>query len=59
MSTEPIIKCRGVHKWFGDFHALRGIDLDVFEGEVIVILSLIHISEPTRRATISRMPSSA
>ena len=23
------------------------------------ILSLIHISEPTRRATISRMPSSA
>ena len=25
----------------------------------IISLSLIHISEPTRRATISRMPSSA
>ena len=27
--------------------------------ETIYYLSLIHISEPTRRATISRMPSSA
>ena len=28
-------------------------------GEVIVVLSLIHISEPTRPAPLSRMPSSA
>ena len=28
-------------------------------GDPILYLSLIHISEPTRRATISRMPSSA
>ena len=28
-------------------------------GDVVQLLSLIHISEPTRRATISRMPSSA
>ena len=29
--SEPIIKCRGVHKWFGDFQALKGIDIDVYE----------------------------
>ena len=28
-------------------------------GEIIQILSLIHISEPTRREWLSRMPSSA
>ncbi len=35
--TEPIIKARNVQKWYGNFHALRGITLDVFKGEVIVI----------------------
>ena len=35
---------------------------EAFPGEFAnadYVLSLIHISEPTRRATISRMPSSA
>jgi len=43
MSDEPIIHCTGVHKWFGEFHALRGIDIDVYEGEVIVIFGLFAI----------------
>jgi general L-amino acid transport system ATP-binding protein len=34
---EPIIKTRDVQKWYGSFHALKGITLDVFKGEVIVI----------------------
>ena len=36
--------------------ALQGVDIIVF---VIQALSLIHISEPTRLKTRSRMPSSA
>ena len=36
-SNEPIIVCRDVHKWYGNFHVLRGIDLNVDTGEVIVI----------------------
>ncbi len=36
-SDGPIIMCREVHKWFGNFEALRGISMDVFKGEVIVI----------------------
>jgi general L-amino acid transport system ATP-binding protein len=39
MSTaqEPIIVTRGVEKWYGHFHALKGIDMHVQKGEVIVI----------------------
>ena len=35
------------------------IDKGVAQGDVPYILSLIHISEPTRRHHVSRMPSSA
>lgn len=32
------IVCRDVHKWYGDFEALKGVDLTVKSGEVVVIL---------------------
>ncbi|MCH2342720.1 MAG: amino acid ABC transporter ATP-binding protein [Pseudomonas sp.] len=32
-----MIRFEGVHKWFGNFHVLRHIDLDVVSGERIVI----------------------
>lgn len=35
--SDPIIIARDVHKWFGHFHALRGISMEVQKGEVIVI----------------------
>ena len=35
---EPIIRIENVHKYFGHVHALRGINLDVKPGEVVVIL---------------------
>jgi general L-amino acid transport system ATP-binding protein len=35
--TEPIIIARGVEKYYGSFHALCGIDMEVQKGEVIVI----------------------
>jgi general L-amino acid transport system ATP-binding protein len=33
----PMIEIRDLHKWFGDFHVLKGIDLTVGRGERIVI----------------------
>ena len=36
--AEPIIKIRGLHKYFGPLHVLKGLDLDVAQGEVIVII---------------------
>jgi len=55
MSEEPIIYCRNVHKWFDEFHALRGIDMDVFEGEVIVIFGPSGSGKSTFIRTINRL----
>ena len=33
-----MIKVRGLHKQFGDVHAVRGVDMDVTAGEVVVIV---------------------
>jgi len=37
MTSNPIVGIAGLNKWFGDFHVLRDIDLDVMKGERIVI----------------------
>jgi general L-amino acid transport system ATP-binding protein len=34
---EDIIQCSGVHKWYGEFHVLKDINLSVRRGERIVI----------------------
>jgi general L-amino acid transport system ATP-binding protein len=36
-SAQPMIEIQGVHKWFGEFHVLKGIDLAVERGERIVV----------------------
>lgn len=36
--TQPMVSVRGVHKFFGDLHVLKGIDLTIESGEVCVIL---------------------
>ncbi len=38
LDVEQAIICRDVNKWYGDFHALRDVNLTVGAGEVIVIL---------------------
>ena len=55
MTEEPIIYCRNVHKWYDDFHALRGIDMDVFLGEVIVIFGPSGSGKSTFIRTINRL----
>jgi len=36
--AEPIIQVRGLHKYFGPLHVIRGVDLDVQPQEVVVII---------------------
>jgi len=36
-SANPIVGIKGLNKWFGEFHVLRDIDLDVGAGERIVV----------------------
>jgi general L-amino acid transport system ATP-binding protein len=52
---EPIIHCREVHKWFDNFHALRGIDMDVFPQEVVVIFGPSGSGKSTFIRTLNRL----
>lgn len=36
--TTPMIEIKGVHKFFGDLHVLKGVDMTVKQGEVCVML---------------------
>jgi ABC-type polar amino acid transport system ATPase subunit len=38
LQGEPIIKVRGLHKYFGALHVIKGVDLDVAPGEVVVVI---------------------
>src|SRR6185437_13053104 len=37
MTENAIVSIAGLNKWYGDFHVLRDINLDVGKGERIVI----------------------
>ena len=37
-NEEVVIRIEGLHKSFGDLHVLKGIDLEVHRGEVVVLL---------------------
>lgn len=38
MSDKPIVRVQNLHKWFGLLHVLRGISLEVWPSEVVVII---------------------
>jgi len=53
--SDPIIICRNVEKWFDDFQALKGIDMEVNKGEVIVIFGPSGSGKSTFIRTINRI----
>jgi len=54
-NNDDIIICRDVHKWFGDFQALRGITTTVKKGEVVVICGPSGSGKSTFIRTINRL----
>jgi general L-amino acid transport system ATP-binding protein len=53
--ASDIIVARDVHKWFGQLHVLRGIDLTVRAGEVVVIFGASGSGKSTFIRTINRL----
>jgi ABC-type polar amino acid transport system ATPase subunit len=51
--SRPIIELRGVRKSFGDHEALRGVSVDVHEGEVLVLIGPSGSGKTTLIRTIN------
>ena len=55
MESEAIIQIRDIHKHFGKVHALRGIDLNVSRGEVVLIIGPSGSGKSTLLRCINRL----
>ena len=55
IGTEDIIIVRDVHKWFGDFHVLRGVTTTIKRGEVVVVFGPSGSVKSTFIRTINRL----
>ena len=53
--TDAIIVCRDVHKWYGEFEALKGVSMTVKRGEVVVIIGPSGSGKSTFIRTINRL----
>ena len=54
-SEQPMIELRQVNKWFGQFHVLKDIDLEVRKGERIVICGPSGSGKSTLIRCINRL----
>ena len=54
-TRHAIITCRDVHKWYGQFHALRGVTVDIYEGEVVVVVGPSGSAKSTFLRALNRL----
>ncbi|MCD6577115.1 MAG: amino acid ABC transporter ATP-binding protein [Anaerolineaceae bacterium] len=55
MTAQPIIHIENVHKRFSGVHALRGVNLDVQQGEVVLIIGPSGSGKSTLLRCINRL----
>ena len=53
--TEALVRIEGVNKWFGDLHVLQNINLQVNQGEVVVVIGPSGSGKSTLCRTINRL----
>ncbi|KID29645.1 ABC-type polar amino acid transport system, ATPase component [Prauserella sp. Am3] len=54
-SQEPMIRARSVDKYFGDLHVLKDINMDVPQGQVVVVLGPSGSGKSTLCRAINRL----
>ena len=54
-SDEPIIYCEDVNKWFGNFHVLKDVNLEIAPQEVLVIIGPSGSGKSTFIRCINRL----
>ena len=55
--VQPIILLDDAHKWFGKLHVLRGINLKIWPGEVVVVAGPSGSGKSTMIRCINRLES--
>lgn len=54
-ATEALVTMHGVNKWYGEMQALTDIDLEIAEGEVVVVIGPSGSGKSTLIRTINRL----
>ena len=54
-AEDPVIHIQAMHKWYGDFHVLKDINLSVDKGEVLVICGPSGSGKSTMIRCINRL----
>jgi len=55
VSPQALVRLEEIHKWFGDLHVLRGIDLQVAEGDVLAVIGPSGSGKSTLLRTINML----
>ena len=53
--AAPLLELRGVHTYYGQIHALKGLDMTVKEGEIVALIGGNGAGKTTTLRTISGM----
>ncbi|MEF2550628.1 ABC transporter ATP-binding protein [Aurantimonas sp. A2-1-M11] len=56
---EPMLAVRGVHTFYGKIQALRGVDVDVFPGEIVTMIGANGAGKSTLMMTICGNPQAS
>lgn len=54
-TSTPLVELTGVEKYYGDFHALKNVNLTVDRGEVVVVIGPSGSGKSTLCRTINRL----
>ena len=52
-TKQKILEVRGLHTYYGSIHALKGIDLDVYEGELVTLIGSNGAGKSTTLGSIA------
>jgi phosphate transport system ATP-binding protein len=54
-NAAPILQVDGVHLWYGENHALKGIDFDLYESEILAFIGPSGCGKSTALKCLNRM----